>query len=189
MKYLISFFLVGLPFMSLYSQGFKGTIDLPRNDKGLIEYSSVIQMDTCSAEILYSRAKLFIANYFNSAPDVTKLEDASSHTLVVKALFPRIYTNPFNKAHGGNVKFQFTIQCKNGRYKYAINNLVHSDINANGNFSGGDLENEKPLCGTFFMTRKIWYKIKAESDQYANQMISNLKTTMAGSENFTSDNW
>ena len=50
-------------------------------------FSEVVQVDRMNAKTLYSNAKLFIANAFVSAKNVTQLDDENSNTIVVKGLF------------------------------------------------------------------------------------------------------
>lgn len=92
-----------------------------------------------------------------------------------------------DKSFGGNVRFKFVIQCKDGRYKYAINELVHEDRQYKVDYSGGNLENEKPECGTLLMAKGGWKKIKLETDEHLQQFIHDLKVAMqSDNEN---DNW
>jgi hypothetical protein len=179
--YLILLFCLS-PFLSI-SQ------DLPKDKNGEIEYAEIIQVDSASDKSLFSRAKIFCAKNFKSSTDVIKLEDAEPFTIVAKGLLNKIYTNPFNKTFGGNVKFTLTIQAKEGRYKYSINDLYHSDPHYNADYSGGSLLLEKPACGTLFMTKKAWQKIKEDTDIQIKKMIQNLIIVMADHNTSDKDNW
>lgn len=165
-----------------------GNGKLPINKEGIVEYSEVVTTDSVNAGTLYSRARLFVANAFNSASDVTKLEDGNTTTIVTKALMPRNFINPLNKSHGGRVAFKFTIQCKDGRYRYSVTDFVHED-RINSSFTGGALENDKPACGGLYMPRKSWEKIKTETAAHAERFIAEMKATMKGSAGFSSENW
>ncbi len=155
----------------------------PRNAEGRIEFTEVVSVDSASPSALYSRSKLFVAHAFNSAPDVTKLDDPATSTLITKGLLPRNYTNPFNRAHGGNVQFTLTIQCKDGRYKYTLTDLVHID---NVSVGGGPLENDSPTS-KMYITKKAWAKIKQETSTRISALIDELKKTMTQSSG--NDNW
>jgi len=50
-------------------------------------FSEVVQADTLNAKTLYSNAKLFIANAFVSAKNVTQLEDENSNTILPMSVF------------------------------------------------------------------------------------------------------
>lgn len=180
--YLILIICLG-SFLSAISQ------ELPKDKNGEIEYSQIIQVDSASDQTLFSRAKLFCAQYFNSSTDVIKLEDSKTFTIVAKGLLNRNYTNPFNKSFGGNVKFTLTIQAKSGKYRYSINDLYHSDPHPNGDYSGGSLLLEKPACGTLFMTKKAWQKIKLDSDTQIKKIIQNLIIAMGDHNASDKENW
>ena len=151
-------------------------------------YIEVVNVDSVSAETLYSRAKMFVANEFNSATDVTKLDAPTTMTLIIKARLPRNYTNPFNHAFGGAVRFRFVIQCKDGRYKYVLDELVHEDKQPAGDYSGGSLANEKPACGGLFMTKKGWAKIKADTVSHLKKFVSDLEVAMRTDDAFNDNN-
>lgn len=91
--------------------------ELPVNANGIIEYTAVVSVDSITEQQFYSRAKLFITNAFNSATDVTKLDDPVSFTVITKGNLLRYHSNPFNQTQGGYVAFKFTVQCPVGRYK------------------------------------------------------------------------
>jgi len=156
------------------SQAQEMPVKFPLNDKGNIEFAEVVAVDSVTAKELYSRARLFVANGFRSSTDVTKLEDTETLTIVTKGYMPRYYSNPFNSSHGGHVRFKFTIQCKEGRYKYSIEDVVHED-DVVGN--GGPLELDKPLSKWGF-TKKTWDKLKKKTFVEINGFIAELTTTM-----------
>lgn len=162
---------------------------LPLNKSGIIEYTEVVQVDSVDAKMLYSRARLFVANAFNSATDVTKLEDENTATVVTKGFLPRNYTYPLNRDFGGAVSFSFTIQCKDGRYKYMVTDFVHHDRLKPG-YSGGALERDKPACGGLHMNRKMWTQIKSETAGHIDRFVRVLKSSMKGATAFSAnDNW
>ncbi|SKD10116.1 protein of unknown function [Chitinophaga ginsengisegetis] len=186
MKYLI-FVLLAAASLSVKAQ----EITFPKNDAGNIEYTNVIAVDSASEQQLYSRARLFVANAFKSATDVTQLEDPTTFTVVTKGNLPRFYSNPFNKTQGGFVAFKFTVQCREGRYKYSVTDLIHKQsANSTIHDSGGLLTNEVPDCGRLNLPLKSWKRLKVQTDQNINLFINELKQTMAGKKAFSgNDNW
>jgi len=184
MKYLPLFILVILS-PNLYAQE---STRLPVNQSGMVEFTKVITVDSVTGKELYSRARLFVANSFRDSKEVTQLEDAESLTLVTKGLFPRLYTWPMNKNIGGNVRFKFTIQCKDGRFRYSVSDLVHEDTyTAMGfNYSGGPLGLEKAECGKC-MTKKTWDGIKSKTSKDIQAFLVDLEKSMTQQK--TADNW
>jgi hypothetical protein len=160
---------------------------MPHNDRGEIEYTEVVSVDSVSKDALYSRAKTFVASAFNSSTDVTKLDDPATSTLITKGFLPRIYLNPFNRTQGGHVQFTFTIQAKDGRYRYSVKDLQHIETGTGLVVSGGPLESEKPAKG---MSKKSWRHIKKESHSQITGFIDELKKTMAANSPASDkDNW
>ena len=186
MKCIFSVLLVLLP-LCLQAQD---TL-LPVNANGVIEYTEVILVDSATEQQLYSRGRLFIANAFKSATDVIKLEDPASFTVVTKGNLPRFYSNPLNKTQGGYVSFKFTVQCRAGRYKYSVTDLIHKQSAISTiHDSGGLLTNEIPDCGRLNLRLKAWKRIKAQTDHDIKLFINELKQTMAGKTEFSgNDNW
>lgn len=181
--------LVLLVITSLPAIAQKDNFSMPRNEQGEIEYLEVVSVDSATQETLYSRARLFVANAFTSATDVTKLEDAVTSTIITKGIM-KVPINPNKKSVRTFVKFKFTIQCKDDRYKYSVSELYHEDNSYKYSFTGGPLELEKPLCGGFFMPKYAWHNIKVSTDKEIKEFIGYLRTTMAGQEKFSSnDNW
>lgn len=166
-------------------------ISFPKNESGNIEYTEVIALDSASGQQLYSRARLFVANAFKSATDVTQLEDPTTFTLITKGNLPRFYSNPFNKTQGGYVSFKFTVQCRAGRYKYSVTDLIHKQSAVSTiHDSGGSLTNEIPDCGRLNLPLKSWKRLKVQADHDINLFIGELKQTMAGKTEFSGkDNW
>jgi hypothetical protein len=135
---------------------------------GKFSFVEVVKVDSVDAGTLYSRAKLFIANAFVSAQDVTQLADENTKTVVCKG--------NMTAAVGGVVRFTLTIQCKDGRYRFSLTDFYHSFESKN--MSGGNLENEKPACGGFNMIRSQWAKIKNRFHDDASTLITAMKTSL-----------
>jgi hypothetical protein len=163
----------------------------PKNADGAIDYTEVVPVDSATEQQLYSRAKRFVANAFSSATDVTKLEDPATFTIVTKGNLPRFYSNPFNKTQGGYVAFKFTIQCRAGRYRYSVTDLIHrQSATSTIHDSGGLLTNDIPDCGRVNMPLKIWNRLKVQTDNDIKSFIDELKKTIAGKTEFSgNDNW
>lgn len=148
------------------------TVSLPIDPStGEVNYTEVVKADSLSADQLYGNAKFFVANAFKSAKDVTQLQDDNAKSVVCKGNFTGYRGNGF-------IDFTLSIQCKDGRYKYSISNLVHRTIYRN-QYAGGNLANEKPDCGTFYMPKKYWNNLKSYADATVQALIFDLKKKMS----------
>jgi hypothetical protein len=156
------------------------TNDLPKDESGKIVFTEVVKVDSADANQLFSRAQVAISSLFKSAKDVIQVKDEASKQIVAKGLLEAY----------GFVKFETTIQCKDGRYKYTITNLEHTnDPRYKYSYAGGALENEKPVCGTFFINKHAWDKIKETTKTQIDDAIVRLKKSMASPAAGNSDKW
>lgn len=163
---------------------------LPKNEKGIIEYTDVVNVSDADAQALYSRAKLFIAKAFVSGKAVTQLNDDDAKQIVANGNFvPVIKLMMGGAGDYGRVHFSITLQCKDGKYRYSITGFDHELIMPKQNCSGGKLENIKPACGTFYMTKAYWARVKESTDKNMKTLIAEMKNYMTANKTLTSDNW
>ena len=150
------------------------------------KWEEVVKVDSnITAQELYSHGKIFIAKTFVSNKAVTQLNDDISSTIIIKAAYlaPVVpnYGKGFTDADAGYVEFTLTIACKNGRYKYTIDQCHHTGNSQFGN--NGNLTNDKPELGVFSggLPKKYWADtLKPSFISYINSFISDLKKNMAG---------
>lgn len=166
----------------LFSVSFNNTFSqvvFPLNDKGEIEYAEVVTVDSTSAEKLYSRAKMNIAEMFKSAQNVIQNDDAINKQILIKGNIRADYSwNPMATCRA-HVDFTMTIFCKDNRYKYSIKPSEHIfEPSCKLTGGGGYLLNEKPSCGTFNMPKSYWEEIKSNADKDFKTFIETLKKKM-----------
>jgi len=155
-------------------------------------YTGVVKVDSASATILYSRAKRFVAETYKSGKTVTDLDDATTTTIILKPLMDSysssVSMSAISSSCSASVKYTFTIECKDGRYKYTLSDFHHViDIGQCG--AGGDLTSEKPACGYFLLFKKTWAKIKASADAEAKALIEALNKAMNSSSTGAKSDW
>lgn len=141
-----------------------------------VTYTEVVKLDDVTAKDIYARAKFFVANAFKNANAVTMLQDDATNTIVCKGNM-KAYVRQGVEA--GVINFKLTIFCKDGRYKYSITDLVHSNITRQYDQSGGAIENEKPACGGLYMTKNQFNKIKSYMHGDVFLFTEDLKKQMA----------
>lgn len=180
-----AFLILSLLISAIYVSAQSST--MPVNESGKIEFTSIVLVDSSNAATLYSKSKLFIANTFVSAKDVTQLADEETKTVVVKGLIPIEIKSMGKYWPFGNVYAKITIQCKDGRYKYSITDLVHEHRTVKNDVSGGNLENEKPICGTLFMPKKQWEAVKECTNEKVKALIAKLTKEMVSTA--STDKW
>lgn len=84
--------------------------------------------------------------------------------------------NPTDKVEG-EITMTVTIEAKEGKYRYTINNIKHKASVANA--SGGDIYATVPECGSMSLTDLSWKHIKAAALIDAKLIADELKAKMA----------
>lgn len=152
---------------------------LPLNEKGRVEFTEVIAVDSATDLQLFSRAKEFVATNFVSGKKVTDLEDEINKTIIVKGRVKLSTKLIMSGSDGGTFKFILEIRCKNGKYKYNFYDFMHEGAITDSymRHSHGAIENEKPAHTS--LPKKEWNKFKMQVLTEIKNAIAVLKTTMA----------
>lgn len=158
---------------------------LPVNpDTHLVDFTEVVKVDSATAKVLYSNAKLYMANAFVSGKAATQLNDDENFTIVGNGYISVGVSTMLGKKPCGGFDFKVTIQCKDGRYRYSFTGFNHS---ASGGDACGPIEKAK--SGNFDVTKKDWNNWKDMVRSQINTTIVDLKKYMEGSVAATKGNW
>lgn len=145
-------------------------------------YAGVVGVDSVAANVLQSRARLFVAENFRSAKDVIQLDDADAGIVVIKGnLIPVVKVPILGRTEYGYVHFTAKIQVKEGKYRYTFSDFWH-EAHEKRYGTGGDLTRKKPECGTFGMSLGYWRQIKAYTNNDVKDLIWMLEKSMRSSE-------
>jgi lipopolysaccharide export system protein LptA len=142
------------------------------------EYAAVIQVDSATAQNIYSRAKIFVAGNSLTDKDEQIVSDDNSLTVTGKGIMRITYKGAVYKGYQSRVRFQITIDSKDNRYRYLINNFYYYT-----QLSGPDvvpLDDEK----YFSKHKKQWEYIIQQVDKTIANFISNMKATMSQPDNW-----
>ena len=168
MKYLILLAFI-LP-IKLFAQN----DSLPKNEEGIIEYKDIVTVESATADQLYSRGKLFVAQNFKSGKEVTQMNDDAGKQIVGNGTLAVTFRALGSVHPGGFVSYRLTIQCKEGKYRFTIKEFTHDGV---GNLNdGGPLEKE----GVKNIFKKDWKGIKDQTNTKILKLISALKNYMSG---------
>ena len=83
--------------------------------------------------------------------------------------------NPTDKVEG-DITMTVTIEAKDGKYRYTINNIKHKAVVADA--SGGDVYSVVPECGSMKLTDLSWKHIKSAAFADAKLVADDLKAKM-----------
>jgi hypothetical protein len=149
---------------------------------GLITWSGIIELSGKNVTQLLASAKDWLSHPPLSVTMQVVDEDNAEGKIIAKGSFLYIYNNLINHPPGGSVHFTLSLFFKNGKYKYVINEFVHSGIRKIP--SVGPLEQtEPPRKENVFETwmfRNNWNRLKIYTEGQINSLVESLEKAMAG---------
>ena len=83
--------------------------------------------------------------------------------------------NPAEKVDG-EITMTITVEAKEGKYRYTINNIKHKATDATT--SGGDIYAVVPACGSMKISDLTWKRIKSAAFADAKMVADDLKAKM-----------
>ena len=147
----------------------------------LVTYQGVETVSGKTKLEIYSALRGWVATAFKDSKSVIQMDDKDAGKIICVGNIPVSFLNRRNEPYmdAGIVKFELTILIKDGRYKYIFSNFFHefkgrTSGNITYDCSGEKIENEKPACGTFSLSKSNWESIKQQIDEIAKKMIKNL---------------
>lgn len=158
-----------------------------------LAFENVVSAEDQSADALYGKARLWVADSFRSAQDVVQLDDPQTHTVVLKAVSP--YSRGVFFGGGsinGYVRYTLKIECRDGRYKYRLYDFTHDATLTQGpeiDFGLITTEATPPkVGGTGQWRQKVWDDLKREVQTIAQPLTVSLEG-MATSAAPSDEDW
>ena len=93
----------------------------PTNDDGIVEYSEIVQAPELSEGQLYDKCLIWFAEQFKSANEVIQYQNKENSTIIAKGAF-------IEESYNLLWRFTLKIECKDGRFRYILNN-IYQDYN------------------------------------------------------------
>jgi hypothetical protein len=89
----------------------------------------------------------------------------------------------------GSFTMHVCIEAKEGKYRYIISKINH--VAKNSEFTGGDIYNEVPKCGSMKLPSELWKRIKSEAMKQAAVVAADIKDIMSISSTIpvNTDEW
>ncbi len=166
MKKLISFFVLMIAAFTMTAQ-----------DKPLC-YSEVIQVEGKNQSEIFGGLREWVATTFVSGKAVTQLEDSSTGTIILKALFP-FNKGGIYKAYEGHVNFMLKLQVKDGRYRVEMSSISHENKPGHAADCSLGLITTAEKCSNGGINKgahtKIWKEIKEKSKEQFDELVRSLK--------------
>lgn len=121
-----------LSFFLLVSECDSQNYSFPTNENGEYEFSEVV---TCSLskQALYTNAKAWVTDMFKNPKAAIQLESEASGKIVVNGNYDKFTIKSVEDDYSGfeyeRVYFTITIDCKDNKYRYRINNIDLKSVN------------------------------------------------------------
>lgn len=134
------------------------------------EYSEVVDAPGMTAAQLHANAKMHVATVFKSAKDVVQMDD--NFTVVCKGT-TKVEIKALGFAVYDYVNFTYTIQSKDNKYRYSINNFI---LNLKTSTGYRECPLADDICRT--LTPKQWASIRNQVAETCTLVASSLKNSM-----------
>lgn len=160
---------------------------MPINEEtGKVTYTLIKEVPEVSKDELFLRAMTWVNQTYNSGKSVIQFSDKESGKIMGKA-----NVDALGKALGmvykiGYFSYSFTIQVKDGKYKYEVTDIFHNTIEPEKIASVGPIEKEEPKVGFMFApSKKQWKDMKMgfEAEIFILQISLN-KAIQKGEKDF-----
>jgi len=153
-----------------------GIMPLLGND---VVYGKVVIADGVSKDELFNRAKRWVALTYKSANDVIQLSDKDAGSLVAKGtiLVPFPY-NGFVKTDS-YLNHTLTIDIKDGKYRYELNDFIVRVIPPRGATYAGKLQFTLLEVADRPMMKKAGIKYCTDANQRIESLIADFEKAMA----------
>jgi hypothetical protein len=152
----------------------------------LITYYGVMEQEESGSDSLYSRAKRWAAKTFGK--EIKVEVDKRNQKLTYIGRIPAYsYINKYSKRPLGVFEFKMTFLIKEGRYKYAITNLVHESVKP----ADGSKANRNYFEYYYTSTTKIRENdtVLRMADRDINKMIDSMIAAMKDPIQVDEDDW
>lgn len=150
---------------------------------GPLQFQGVVMVEGATRDQLYDAAVLWFGRTFQSSKDVLQVQSRESGTLIGKALFtyePVVFAG--KNGIRGVVRYTVTIEMKDGRYRYTIDNFIHegNPTNVGGQFSVGLLTTDEKCPRAVFGPspsgrEETWKDLKKKATVEAERLAKSLK--------------
>lgn len=158
---------------------------LPVNpETGKITYTAIVKVDSLfTKEILFQRATKWFAQTYKSAQDVIQLQDKETGMLVGKGVIPVYYQSMGVNQQDGYMNYTFTLQVKDGRYRYELTNIYHQPNPGGNNYGTAEEMQHTKKAGY----QKILNRMLEQVNSNVDALIQSLSKAMR--ETPKTDDW
>lgn len=157
---------------------------IPVNEKtGTAEYTNVVNVSSAKANQLHDRALNWIKTFYPNPTGVLQTDDTTTFELTGKARFRLNFTDKKGTVTPvGYVAYSFTIQFKEGKYRYVIDR-IHWQQSSYFDVSRWEKKDDPKY------QEERWTQYVEQTVSYFNNMLDSLEEAMATAEEKQSTDW
>ena len=158
-----------------------------------LTYTDVVSVEGIPQKELYNRAKIWLAETYNSAQDVIQMDDKEAGILIGHATMK--FTSNIFSGSGmtkGYINYKIKISVKDNKYKYEFTDYIHKANNFNQfpvSFGKITIEKECPIhipMTTKGWRNKVWKDMNMQINSNVTLLIESLNKKMTET---TNNNW
>ncbi|MBR9860232.1 DUF4468 domain-containing protein [bacterium] len=128
---MINLRLLGTTFLFVSIFSFAQETQIPTNEKtGLAEYTEVITVTGASAGDLYARALLWLDDFYPNPHGVVQSKDSAVRITGRHQFRLSLTDKKGNESPAGFVTYNFTMEFKDGKFRYVIDNINEKKTSA-----------------------------------------------------------
>jgi hypothetical protein len=154
---------------------------IPKNEKGLAEYSEVIPIDSTSKSEIFVSVLEWYNKTYKSGKNVIQASDKEGGMIIGNAVTKTIiYNNLGIKKDGGYFSYTISVYCKDNKYKYVIDNITYNSgemvLNPGADLAEVFPSNWTGLIQNIKYNRKQWISFQKQADTELRFVIDDLKS-------------
>ena len=143
-----------------------------------LSYSEVIQVEGKNQAQIFGGLKEWVATNYVNGKAVTQMEDPTTGTIILKALFP-FNKGGVYKAYEGKVDYMLKLQAKDGRFRVEMSSISHENKPGHAADCSLGLITTAEKSGKGGINKathnKIWKEIKDKSAEQFASLVTSLK--------------
>lgn len=143
-----------------------------------LTYSEVIQIEGKNQAEIFGGLREWVATSYVNGKAVTQMEDPTTGTIILKALFPFMKGGVY-KAYEGKVDYTLKLQSKDGRFRVEMSGITHENNPGNASDCSLGVITTAEKSGKGGMNKgshnKIWKEVKEKSAAQFAELVTSLK--------------
>ena len=161
-----------VPLLMLAAMAVKAQPNLPIDkETGHVVYTEVVNVNGTSADELYKRINYWFHTFFTNPKDVVMLDNMQTATVKghhAIQVMDTVNGTPHKK--DGFIKYEITVEGKDGRYRYKVNEIFWAV--SPKTYIEKWLDDKAP-------NKAVQYSYLNQIDKYMSNMVAKLKDTMS----------